>query len=184
MQAAGCACSPTSENTCSRCRVNKGRAKRLGSGPLVSLVFVHQALAQVEDGRGPKPYEDRRLTLAREVQGQRDEDGDQGTAHVDPFATVHMLYLLLSWLDALYPAANLANRERIASLLGRSSTSENSTSETVWKFSGTRQPPHHQADHCRVDERFCASTKPLVILAHPPVLREPGEGPFHHPPAG
>src|SRR5215211_3426580 len=63
-------------------------------------------------------------------------------------------------------------------------TSENSPSETVWKFSGTRQPPHHQADHCRVDERFCASTKPLVILAHPPVLREPGEGPFHHPPAG
>src|SRR5215216_5099684 len=63
-------------------------------------------------------------------------------------------------------------------------TSENSSSETVWKFSGTRQPPHHQADHCRVDERFCASTKPLVILAHPPVLREPGEGPFHHPPAG
>src|SRR5215217_9639127 len=60
----------------------------------------------------------------------------------------------------------------------------NSFGETVWKFSGTRQPPHHQADHCRVDERFCASTKPLVILAHPPVLREPGEGPFHHPPAG
>src|SRR5215203_1677783 len=66
----------------------------------------------------------------------------------------------------------------------RRRTSENSPSETVWKFSGTRQPPHHQADHCRVDERFCASTKPLVILAHPPVLREPGEGPFHHPPAG
>src|SRR5215212_1396424 len=101
MQAAGCACSPTSENTCSRCRVNKGRAKRLGSGPLVSLVFVHQALAQVEDGRGPKPYEDRRLTLAREVQGQRDEDRDQGAAHVDPFATVHMLYPLVSLLDAL-----------------------------------------------------------------------------------
>src|SRR5215217_4604157 len=68
--------------------------------------------------------------------------------------------------------------------LRRSPTSQNSPSETVWKFSGTRQPPHHQADHCRVDERFCASTKPLVILAHPPVLREPGEGPFHHPPAG
>src|SRR5215212_1742618 len=101
MQAARCACSPTSENTCSRCRMNKGRAERLGSGPLVSLVFVHQALAQVEDGRGPKPYEDRRLTLAREVQGQRDEDRDQGAAHVDPFATVHMLYPLVSLLDAL-----------------------------------------------------------------------------------
>src|SRR5215203_2795178 len=45
-----------------------------------------------------------------------------------------------------------------------------SSSEAVWKFSGTCQAPHHQTDHGRVDERFCASTKPLVVFAHPPVL--------------
>jgi isoprenylcysteine carboxyl methyltransferase (ICMT) family protein YpbQ len=44
---------------------------------------------------------------------------DQGSAHVDTLATVHMVYLLESLLDALYPAANFANRERIASLLRR-----------------------------------------------------------------
>src|SRR5215210_2507446 len=62
-------------------------------------------------------------------------------------------------------------------------TSENSPSETVWKFSATCQPPHHQPYHGRVDERFCACAKPLVILAHTTVLREPREGPLHHPPA-
>src|SRR5215211_3531119 len=62
-------------------------------------------------------------------------------------------------------------------------TSENLPSETVWKFSDTGQAPHHQTDHGRVDERFCASTKSLVILAHPPVLAKPGEGSLHHPPA-
>jgi hypothetical protein len=29
-----------------------------------ALVFVKEALTQVEDGRRPQPYEDRRLTLA------------------------------------------------------------------------------------------------------------------------
>src|SRR5918995_2531765 len=115
-QAAGNACSPTPESTRSRCRVKRGRAKRLGSGPLVALVFLHQGLAQVEDGRGPQAHEDRRLTLAREIQGQRDEDREQGPAHVDPFATVHTLYLLEGSFGSLYPAANLANREKTASL--------------------------------------------------------------------
>src|SRR5215208_6003304 len=49
-------------------------------------------------------------------------------------------------------------------------SSQNSPSEAVWKFSGTCQASHHQTDHGRVDERFCASTKPLVVFAHPPVL--------------
>ena len=53
--------------------------------------------------------------------------------------------------------------------------------ETVWKFSDMGQAPHHQADHGCVDERFCASTKPLVVLAHPPVLIQPG-GWFAPPP--
>src|SRR5215211_611329 len=53
--------------------------------------------------------------------------------------------------------------------------------ETVWKFSDTSQAPHHQTDHGRVDERFCASTKPPVVVAHPPVLRDPREGALHHP---
>src|SRR5215203_5501047 len=35
--------------------------------------------------------------------------------------------------------------------------------ETVWKVSGSGQPPHHQPDHCSVDERFRASAKPLVV---------------------
>src|SRR5215212_2077449 len=54
--------------------------------------------------------------------------------------------------------------------------------ETVWKVSGTHQPPHHQTNHSCVDERLCASAEPFVILAHPSVLIQPGEGAFHHPP--
>src|SRR5215207_11349576 len=63
----------------------------------------------------------------------------------------------------------------------RTRTSENSPSETVWKFSDTSQPPHHQPNHGRVDERFRASAKSLVILAHSPVLAQPREGPLNHP---
>src|SRR5215213_11911539 len=61
-------------------------------------------------------------------------------------------------------------------------TSENSPSETVWKLLRTGQTPRHQPYHRRVDERLRARAQPFVILAHPPVLREPGEGPLHHPP--
>src|SRR5215207_9908633 len=54
--------------------------------------------------------------------------------------------------------------------------------ETVWKFSGTGQAPHHKPYHRGVHERLRAGAQPLVVLAHPPVLREPREGPLHHPP--
>jgi hypothetical protein len=36
--------------------------------------------------------------------------------------------------------------------------------------------------HRDIDERFSAGTQPLVVLAHPPVLREPRESALHHPP--
>jgi hypothetical protein len=55
-------------------------------------------------------------------------------------------------------------------------TSENAPSETVWKLSATSQPPNHQANHGRVDERFRACAQPLVVFAHPPVLAQPREG--------
>ena len=42
-------------------------------------------------------------------------------------------------------------------------SSQNSPSETVWKFSGTCQPPHHQPYHRCVDERFRACAQPLVV---------------------
>ena len=48
---------------------------------------------------------------------------------------------------------------------GRSS--QNLPSETVWKFSGTGQTPHHQTNHGRVYESFRARAQPLVVLAHP-----------------
>src|SRR5437868_3667559 len=57
----------------------------------------------------------------------------------------------------------------------------NSFSETVWKFLLTGQPPHHQTYHSRVDERFAGRAQPLVVLAHPPVVADPGEGSFHDP---
>src|SRR5215211_1099783 len=52
------------------------------------------------------------------------------------------------------------------------------------KILSTSQPPYHQPCHRRIDERFSGGAQPLVILAHPPVLREPGEGPLHYPSAG
>src|ERR671910_1532274 len=54
--------------------------------------------------------------------------------------------------------------------------------ETVWKVSGTGQPPHHEPYHCGVDERLRACAQPLVVFAHPPVLPQPREGPLYHPP--
>jgi hypothetical protein len=48
--------------------------------------------------------------------------------------------------------------------------------ETVWKVSGTGQPPHHEPYHCGVDERLRACAQPLVVFAHPPVLPQPREG--------
>src|SRR5215212_5866173 len=55
--------------------------------------------------------------------------------------------------------------------------------ETVWKVSDTGQPPRHQPYHRGVDERFRACAQPLVTLARPPVLREPGERALYHPPS-
>src|SRR5215211_676873 len=62
--------------------------------------------------------------------------------------------------------------------------SEKNSSRNCLKILSTSQPPYHQPCHCRIDERFCGGAQPLVILAHPPVLREPGEGPLHYPSAG
>ena len=50
--------------------------------------------------------------------------------------------------------------------------------ETVWKVSGTSQTPHHQSNHGHIHERFRARAQALVVLAHPPVLAKPGEGPL------
>jgi hypothetical protein len=62
-----------------------------------------------------------------------------------------------------------------------SPVSGKTSSETVWKFLVTGQPPHHQTHHSRVDERFAGRAQPLVVLAHPPVVADPGEGSFHDP---
>src|SRR5215207_2170896 len=54
--------------------------------------------------------------------------------------------------------------------------------ETVQKLPSTGQTPHHHTGHSHVDERFARSGKPLVILAHPPVLVQPRKRPLHDPP--
>ncbi len=51
--------------------------------------------------------------------------------------------------------------------------------ETVWKTLITSQPPYHEASHRDIDKRFSCGAKPLVVLAHPPVLRESREGALH-----
>src|SRR5215210_9351479 len=60
-------------------------------------------------------------------------------------------------------------------------------SRSAWrnclKILSTGQPPHHQACHRCIDERFSGCTQSFIILAHPAVLREPGEGALHHPSA-
>src|SRR5215213_2497619 len=50
------------------------------------------------------------------------------------------------------------------------------------KPSNTGEPPRHEANHGSIHERFAARTKPLVVLAQPPVLSQPGEGTLHDPP--
>src|SRR3954451_892912 len=50
------------------------------------------------------------------------------------------------------------------------------------KSSNASEPPHHEAAHGSVHQRFPARTQPLVIFAHPPVLIDPGDRPLHHPP--
>src|SRR5215216_1857100 len=37
-------------------------------------------------------------------------------------------------------------------------------------------------DHCRVDKSLRARAQPLVVLAHPPVLSQPGERALYYPP--
>src|SRR5215210_6901311 len=49
------------------------------------------------------------------------------------------------------------------------------------KSSNTGDPPRHQADHGSIYERFSTRTRPLVVLAHPPVLVDPRDRPLHHP---
>src|SRR5918997_2844165 len=61
--------------------------------------------------------------------------------------------------------------------------SENEDSETVWKILSTSQPSYHEPRHRYIDERFSGGAQPLVVLAHPTVLREPREGSLHNPAA-
>ena len=91
---------------------------------VISLVFLQEALAQVEYGRGPQSDEDRRLTPARSVERKRDHNRDEGPSDVDSLATVHVVYLLECLLDVLYPVGDLGNRQRTVSLaLGEGRTS-------------------------------------------------------------
>src|ERR687898_3273715 len=57
----------------------------------------------------------------------------------------------------------------------------NSFRETVRKGLNTDQPSHHESTHGRIDERLAGRAQPLIIFAHPPVLREPREGSLHYP---
>jgi hypothetical protein len=78
---------------------------------VVSLVFLHETLAQVEDGWSPKPYEDRRLAPARKVERKRDQDRDEGPSNVDSLVAVHMLYLPVRLFGILYPEVIFVNPE-------------------------------------------------------------------------
>ena len=49
------------------------------------------------------------------------------------------------------------------------------------KSSNAGDSPRHEADHGSIYERFSTRTRPLVVLAHPPVLVDPGDRPLHHP---
>src|SRR5215213_5850907 len=55
--------------------------------------------------------------------------------------------------------------------------------ETVWKILSTSQPSYHEPCHRDIDKRFSGGAQPLVVLAHPTVLREPREGTLHNPAA-
>src|SRR5215210_2063356 len=50
------------------------------------------------------------------------------------------------------------------------------------KSSNSGESPRHEADHGSVHHRFAARTKPLVVLAHPPLLVDPRQRTLHHPP--
>src|SRR5215208_3231425 len=53
--------------------------------------------------------------------------------------------------------------------------------ETVWKLLGTGQAPHHQTRHRRIDKGLSCGAQPLVVLGHPPVVRDPGERSLYDP---
>ena len=78
---------------------------------VIGLVFLQETLAQVEDGRGPKPYEDRRLAPARKVERKGDQDRDEGPSNVDSLVAVHMLHLPVRLLGILYPKVSFVNLE-------------------------------------------------------------------------
>src|SRR5215217_3777120 len=47
------------------------------------------------------------------------------------------------------------------------------------KVSSAGEAPRHEADHGSVHQRSPVRTQPLVILAHPPLLVDPGDRPLH-----
>src|SRR5215212_5559331 len=65
----------------------------------------------------------------------------------------------------------------------RPATFQTVSRETVWKILSTSQPSYHEPCHRDIDKRFSGGAQPLVVLAHPPVLREPREGALHNPAA-
>src|SRR5215217_6964008 len=64
----------------------------------------------------------------------------------------------------------------------RPATFQTVSLETVWKLLRTGQPSYHQPRHRRIDERLPRGAQPLVVLAQPTVVGDPGEGALHHPP--
>src|SRR5918993_653909 len=79
-------------------------------------------------------------------------------------------YLLLSMARSVghHHASRAFSRQSRERLYGKSSNSGES--------------PRHEADHGSVHHRFAARTKPLVVLAHPPLLVDPRQRTLHHPP--
>jgi hypothetical protein len=45
--------------------------------------------------------------------------------------------------------------------------------ETVWKVLRTSQPLHHEPRHRRVNKGLPCGAQSLVVLGHPPVMRDP-----------
>jgi hypothetical protein len=67
-------------------------------------------------------------------------------------------------------------------LIASSAYSPNHLERLYEKPSQADQPPHHQATHGTIYQRFAARTQPLVSFAHPSVLVDPRKRPLHHPP--